>query len=48
MYKKAYATRLGGNKYKIHLWDSAGYDEIEFLIILLIKNVLKKKQLILV
>jgi DNA polymerase elongation subunit (family B) len=30
MYKKAYATRLGGNKYKIHLWDSAGYDEIEW------------------
>jgi len=30
MYKKAYATRLGGNKYKIHLWDEAGYDEIEW------------------
>ena len=30
MYKKAYSTRLGGNKYKIHLWDHAGYDEIEW------------------
>ena len=30
-YKKCYATRLGGNKYKIHLWDSAGYDEIEWV-----------------
>jgi DNA polymerase elongation subunit (family B) len=29
-YKKCYATRLGGNKYKIHLWDSAGYNEIEW------------------
>ena len=29
-YKKCYATRLGGNKYKIHLWDEAGYDEIEW------------------
>lgn len=30
IYKKCYATRLGGNKYKIHLWDEAGYDEIEW------------------
>ena len=30
MYKKCYATRLGKNKHKIHLWDSAGYDEIEW------------------
>ena len=30
MYKKAYATRLGNNKYKIHLWDNAGYNEIEW------------------
>lgn len=29
-YKKCYANRLGGNKYKIHLWDEAGYDEIEW------------------
>jgi DNA polymerase elongation subunit (family B) len=29
-YKKCYATRLGGNKYKIHLWDEVGYDEIEW------------------
>jgi len=29
-YKKCYADRLGGNKYKIHLWDEAGYDEIEW------------------
>ena len=29
-YKKCYATRLGGNKYKIHLWDTAGYNEIEW------------------
>ena len=28
MYKKCYATRLGNNKYKIHLWDEGGYDEI--------------------
>ena len=27
-YKKCYATRLGNNKYKIHLWDEGGYDEI--------------------
>ena len=30
MYKKCYSTRLGGNKYKIHLWDKGGYDEIEW------------------
>ena len=30
MYKKCYATRLGNNKYKIHLWDEAGHDEIEW------------------
>jgi hypothetical protein len=30
MYKKCYATRLGNNKFKIHLWDEAGYDEIEW------------------
>ena len=30
MYKKCYATRLGNNKYKIHLWDEGGYDEIEW------------------
>jgi len=30
MYKKCYATRLGENKYKIHLWDEGGYDEIEW------------------
>ena len=29
-YKKCYATRLGNNKYKIHLWDEGGYDEIEW------------------
>jgi len=29
-YKKCYSTRLGGNKYKIHLWDEAGYDEFEW------------------
>ena len=30
MYKKCYSTRLGHNKYKIHLWDEGGYDEIEW------------------
>jgi DNA polymerase elongation subunit (family B) len=30
MYKKCYATRLGNNKFKIHLWDEGGYDEIEW------------------
>jgi len=30
IYKKCYATRLGANKFKIHLWDEAGYDEIEW------------------
>jgi DNA polymerase elongation subunit (family B) len=30
MYKKCYSTRLGNNKFKIHLWDNAGYDEIEW------------------
>ena len=30
MYKKCYATRLGNNKYKIHIWDEGGYDEIEW------------------
>ena len=30
MYKKCYATKLGNNKYKIHLWDEGGYDEIEW------------------
>jgi DNA polymerase elongation subunit (family B) len=30
MYKKCYSTRLGSNKYKIHLWDEGGYDEIEW------------------
>ena len=30
MYKKCYATRIKGNKYKIHLWDEGGYDEIEW------------------
>ena len=30
MYKKCYAERLGNNKYKIHLWDEGGYDEIEW------------------
>ena len=30
MYKKCYVTRLGGNKYQVHLWDEAGYDEIEW------------------
>lgn len=29
-YKKCYATRLKGNKYKIHLWDDGGYDELEW------------------
>ena len=29
-YKKCYATRLGKNKYKMHLWDEGGYDEIEW------------------
>ena len=30
MYKKCYATNLGKNKFKIHLWDEGGYDEIEW------------------
>ena len=30
MYKKCYETRLGNNKFKIHLWDEGGYDEIEW------------------
>jgi DNA polymerase elongation subunit (family B) len=30
LYKKCYATRLGGNKYKIHLWDEVSYEEIEW------------------
>ena len=30
MYKKCYAERLGNNKYKIHLWDEGGHDEIEW------------------
>ena len=30
MYKKCYTTRLGNNKYKIHLCDNAGYNEIEW------------------
>ena len=29
-YKKCYASNLGKNKFKIHLWDEAGYDEIEW------------------
>tara|TARA_R100001244_G_scaffold57341_1_gene48610 strand:- start:488 stop:2200 length:1713 start_codon:yes stop_codon:yes gene_type:complete len=29
-YKKCYATRIGNNKYKVHLWDEGGYDEIEW------------------
>ena len=28
MYKKCYATKVKDNKYKIHLWDDIGYDEI--------------------
>ena len=28
MYKKCYASRIKNNKYKIHLWDDIGYDEI--------------------
>ena len=30
MYKKCYATRLGNNKFKIHLWDEGGYDELDW------------------
>ena len=30
MYKKCYATKLKDNKFKIHLWDEGGYDEIEW------------------
>jgi len=30
MYKKAYATRIKNNKYKIYLWDQGGYNEIEW------------------
>ena len=30
MYKKCYSTRLKNNKFKIHLWDEGGYDEIEW------------------
>ena len=29
-YKKCYTTNLGKNKFKIHLWDEVGYDEIEW------------------
>ena len=29
-YKKCFAKSLGKNKFKIHLWDEAGYDEIEW------------------
>ena len=29
-YKKCYASPLGKNKWKIHLWDEGGYDEIEW------------------
>ena len=28
MYKKCYASKIKNNKYKIHLWDDIGYDEI--------------------
>jgi DNA polymerase elongation subunit (family B) len=30
MYKKCYAIPTGKNKYKIHLWDEKGYNEIEW------------------
>jgi len=30
MYIKCYATKIKGNKYKIHLWDELGYDEIDY------------------
>ena len=29
-YKKCFAKSLGKNKFKVHLWDEAGYDEIEW------------------
>jgi len=29
-YKKCYASPLGKNKWKIHLWDEGGYDEVEW------------------
>tara|TARA_Y100000589_G_C27149797_1_gene628442 strand:+ start:92 stop:1795 length:1704 start_codon:yes stop_codon:yes gene_type:complete len=28
MYKKCYASKIKNNKYKIHLWDDIGYDEV--------------------
>ena len=33
--------RLGNNKFKIHLWDEGGYDEIEWHNYCLCKNVLE-------
>ena len=30
MYKKCYAVPIGKNKYRIHLWDEGGYNEIEW------------------
>jgi DNA polymerase elongation subunit (family B) len=29
-YKKCYTSRLGKNKFKVHLWDDIGYEEIEW------------------
>jgi len=29
-YKSCFATRLGNNKYKIHLWDDKGYSNVEW------------------
>ena len=31
MYKKIHAERLSYNKYKIHLWEDSGYQQIEWL-----------------
>ena len=28
MYKKVFAQQQGKNKYKIHLWDEGGYDQL--------------------
>ena len=30
MYKKAFAKRIGDNKYLIHLWTDTGYEKIEW------------------
>ena len=30
MYKKAFARRLKGNKFLIHLWEDQGYSKVEW------------------